>query len=109
MKVTKGQLKRIIREAVNDRAMRDTAAEEALRWFREGAVGQMTRDSWVTSVRKSPDSHLIPDPDYEVMFRVTIRTSGNAKYRVDVVLDAETGGYRGAADVGPWTGGQVLQ
>jgi len=99
MKVTKAQLKRIIREAANDRAMRDTAAEEALRWFREGAVGQMTRDSWVTSVRKSPDSHLIPDQDYEVMFRVTIGSSGNAKYQVDVVLDAETGGYRGAADV----------
>jgi len=99
LKVSKRQLRRVIRETVNDRAMRDTASEEALRWFREGAVGQMTRDSWVTSVRKSPDSYLIPDQDYEVMFRATIRTSGNAKYQVDVVLDAETGAYRGAADV----------
>ena len=107
MKVTKHQLKRIIREAVNDRAMRDTAAEEALRWFQEGAVGQMTRDSWVTSVRQSPDP--VPDPDFEVMFRVTLGSSSKVKYQVDVVLDAETGGFRGAADVGPWTGGQVLQ
>ena len=99
MRITKRQLRRVIRETVNDRTMRDTAAEEALRWFREGAIGQMTRDSWVTSVRKSPNSHLIPDQDYEVMFRVTIRTSGNDKRQVDVVLDSETGGYRGAADV----------
>ena len=99
MKITKQQLRRIIHEAASDRTMRDTAAKEALRWFREGAVGQMTRDSWVTSVRESPDSHLIPDPHYEAMFRVTIRTSVNAKYQVDVFLDAETGCYRGAASV----------
>jgi hypothetical protein len=96
MRVTRYQLRTIICEAVNDLVLRDKAADEALRWFREGAVGQMTRDSWVTSVRRSP---VEPEFDSDTVLRVTVGTSGNAKYQVDVVLDAYTGGFRGAGDV----------
>ena len=115
LKITKGQLRRIIREAISpsggmmesfiasqrnrEVVQRAAAADEGLRWFREGPVGKMARRSWVTSVRLSPDNDQIPDPDYEIMYRVTIRTDGMDKRQVDVVLDAETAKFRGASEV----------
>ena len=105
MKITKRQLRRIIRESFvasqrkREAVQRAAAADEGLRWFREGPVGKMARDSWVTSVRLSPKNDLIPDPDYEIMYRVTIRTDGNDKRQIDVILDTETAAFRGASEV----------
>jgi len=96
MRVTKRQLRRIIQEAVNDRALRDTAEKEALRAFRETDVGRMTRNAWVTSVRQSP---LEPEFETDAVFRATIRTDGGDKRQWDIVLDSETGSYRGSGEV----------
>ena len=96
MKITKRQLKRIVREAVNDRSLRDTAGEEALRAFRESDVGRMARNAGVTAVRQSP---LEPEFETDAVFRVTIRTGGGDKRQWDIVLDSETGSYRGGGEV----------
>ena len=113
MKITKRQLRRIIKEAMPaggvldvvgavtgvrgemNRKLRDVAEKEALRWFQSGPVGRMTRRAWVTSVRSSP---VEPEFEQDVIFRVTIKTDSNDKRQIDVVLDSETAGFRGASE-----------
>ena len=97
MRVTKRQLRRIIREAaygVPDQ-LKLTAEREALRAFKETPLGRGAHDAYVTSIKRSP---LQPETDYDVVFRVTIKAGRNKrlKRQWDIVLDAETGDFRGA-------------
>jgi hypothetical protein len=100
MKITKRQLRRIIREAsygVPDQ-LKLTAEREALRAFKETPLGRGAHDAYVTSTKRSP---LQPETDYDVVYRVTIKVGPNKrlKRQWDIVLDAESGAFRGAGPV----------
>tara|TARA_B100000131_G_C18078411_1_gene597277 strand:- start:546 stop:1193 length:648 start_codon:yes stop_codon:yes gene_type:complete len=115
------QLKRIIRETLSKRnklvheirdmgddlmlemeytkdmkALRRIAEDEAMKWFKAGPVGRMTRKAWVTSVRTSPDS---PEFELDIILRVSIATDSGDKRQIDVILDSETGAFRGVSEV----------
>jgi hypothetical protein len=99
MKITKHQLRQIIKEAISGKRLRDIAADEALRSFHSSPAGRMATPITgirVTSVRLSP---LEPEFETDVVLRVTIRTPGNDKRQYDIVLDSETGGYLGGGEV----------
>ena len=99
MKITKRQLRRIIREAygVPDQ-LKLTAEKEALRAFKETPLGRGAHDAYVTSTKRSP---LQPETDYDIVYRVTIKVGPNKrlKRQWDIVLDAESGSFRGAGPV----------